>query len=187
MADREVEDELNEIPEIDETLESVLLYSLKDAKQKMEAGEEVVPFTALAVKENLFIETHPADDTDECFNLARHTVQGARGASAYAFCYDGYVDTDAGTKDVIIAEGGIPGDPAGYAIGYLYEMGRAKTRCPSSRASPSISALHPTSWPSCWKKRKKRRQTKSCWRKKRKRKQPKPPSPRMPNVSIRQG
>lgn len=136
MADREVEDELNEIPEIDETLESVLLYSLKDAKQKMEAGEEVVPFTALAVKENLFIETHPADDTDECFNLARHTVQGARGASAYAFCYDGYVDTDAGTKDVIIAEGGIPGDPAGYAIGYLYEMGEGEDAVPQFESEP---------------------------------------------------
>lgn len=121
MADRVVEEEVIEIPEIDETLENVLLYSLKEAKQKLEAGEEVVPFTALAVKDNLFIETHPGETTDACFNAARHTVQNVRGASAYAFCYDGYVDTDEGTKDVLIAEGGIPGEPSGYAIGFLYE------------------------------------------------------------------
>lgn len=121
MVDRVVEDEISEVPEIDETLESVLLYALGEAKKKLEEGEDVVPFTALAVKETLFMETHPAETPDESFNAARHTVQGARGADAYAFCYDGYVDTDAGTKDALIAEGGIPGLPVGYAIGYLYE------------------------------------------------------------------
>ena len=120
MAERVVESEVNDIPEIDDTLESVMIYALKEARTKLEAGEEVVPFTALAIGENLFMESHPGDSVEDCFAAARHTVQNVRGADAYAFCYDGYVDTDAGTKDVLIAEGGVPGDPAGYAIGYLY-------------------------------------------------------------------
>ncbi len=121
MADREVENSDVEVPEIPEILEKVLLFSLDEAKEKMSQGAEVVPFTALVVKENLFIENHPADTAEECFNLARHTVEHARGAAAYALCYDGYIETDDGVKDAIIAEGGVPGEDEGYAVSYLYE------------------------------------------------------------------
>ena len=75
MADREVESSDVEVPEIPEILEKVLLFSLDEAKEKMTQGSDVVPFTALVVKENLFIENHPADSAEECFNLARHTVE----------------------------------------------------------------------------------------------------------------
>jgi len=136
MADRVVESEVNEIPEIDETLESVLLYALKEAKGKLEAGEDVVPFTALAVGESLFLESHPGDTVDECFAAARHTVQNVRGADAYAFCYDGYADTDAGMKDVLIAEGGVPGEPSGYAIGYLYTASDDEQEAPKVESEP---------------------------------------------------
>ncbi|MEG0071153.1 MAG: hypothetical protein RR955_05510 [Raoultibacter sp.] len=122
MADRVVENESTEVPEIDETLEKVLLYVLEEARSKMEAGDEVVPFTALVVKDNLFIESHPGESAEECFAFARHTVEGAAGAHAYAFCYDGYIETDDGTKDAIIAEGGLAGEEDGVAIGYLYAM-----------------------------------------------------------------
>ena len=49
-------------------------------------------------------------------------MRGARGAEAYALCYDGYIETDDGVMDALIAEGGIPGEEAGYAVGYLYTM-----------------------------------------------------------------
>lgn len=107
---------------LDDTLEAVLRAGLDEAKAKMEAGEDVVPFTALAVGETLFIETHPGDDVEFCFSEAERTVSHATGAVAYAFCYDGYVETDDGTRDVLIAEGGLPGEPEGHAIGYLYDM-----------------------------------------------------------------
>ena len=61
MADRVVENQDNEVPEIPEILEKVLLFSLDEAKQKLSQSNEVVPFTALAVKENLFIENHPGE------------------------------------------------------------------------------------------------------------------------------
>ncbi|ACU94846.1 hypothetical protein Ccur_11570 [Cryptobacterium curtum DSM 15641] len=122
MVDRVVEGDLNDIPDIDERLQAVLLTALKEAKQKLEAGEEVVPFTALAVKDNLFLETHPGDSSEEYYAAARHTVQHVRGADAYAFCYDGYVETDEGTEDVLIAEGGLSGEDEGVAIGFFYQM-----------------------------------------------------------------
>lgn len=122
MADRMI-DPTNNDPqgEITDELKAVVQAVLNEAVSKMEAGEEIIPFTGLAVKENLFIETHPGDDAETCFTLARREVEGARGATAYAFCYDGYLDTDDGMKDCIIAEGGLPGAPEAYAFGYLYD------------------------------------------------------------------
>ena len=120
MVDRVVDPE-NDIPveDVDDVLKAVIVAVLDEAADKMEEGKDVIPFTGLAVKENLFIETHPGDDAEECFLAARKEVQGARGATAYAFCYDGYVDTDEGQKDALIAEGGLPGEEQGYAFGYL--------------------------------------------------------------------
>ena len=139
MADRDVEMAVDTAPEIPEALESLLVFALNEVKDHIlnDAAEEVtpvdapdetheiimdgsVPFTVLAVKDNLFIETHPGPSPEAVYASAQHTVAGARGATAYAFCYDGYVETDAGVRDCIIAEGGIPGDDAGYAVGYLY-------------------------------------------------------------------
>lgn len=122
MADREIENDSQEVPEIPEILEKVLLFSLDEAKEKMAQGADVVPFTALVVKDNLFIESHPGETAEECFNFAEHTVKGARGADAYALCYDGYVDTDDGQKDALIAEGGVPGEDEGFAVGFLYTV-----------------------------------------------------------------
>lgn len=102
-------------------LESVLRYCLKDARERMEKGEQVLPFSALAVKETLFFEEHTGDTVAECFDSARKTVQNAKGASAYGFCYDGYIDVEGGEKaDCLIAEGGTPGAEYGHAIGLPY-------------------------------------------------------------------
>lgn len=139
MADRDVEMAVDTAPEIPDVLESLLVFALNEVKDHILNGatEEVtpvdaqdetheivmdgsVPFTVLAVKDNLFIETHPGPDPEAVYASAQHTVSGARGATAYAFCYDGYVETDAGTRDCIIAEGGLPGEDEGYAVGYLY-------------------------------------------------------------------
>lgn len=121
MADRIVESSDVQVPEIPDILEKVLLYSLDEAKRKMAEKSEVVPFTALAVKETLFLETHPGNSPEECFAFARHTVEHALGADAYALCYDGYLEVDDEVKDALIAEGGVPGEDVGYAVGFLYE------------------------------------------------------------------
>ena len=113
--------------QMEPVLESVLRYCLKDARERMEKGETIVPFSALAVGETLFMEEHAADTPAESFASARHTVAGARGAQAYGFCYDGYVQVDTAfendvRRDCIIAEGGTPGADYGHAIGLLYRI-----------------------------------------------------------------
>lgn len=106
-----------EIPLI---LENVLRYSLNEARKRMEDGEPVEPFTALAVGETLFFEVQDGNTPDECFAKARATVRNAQGAKTYGFCYDGFVDLETGRADALIAQGGMPGEPYGYAIGLIY-------------------------------------------------------------------
>ena len=120
MADRNIENASTDVPEIPEQLERLLVFALDEGKGKLEGGEELVPFTVLMVKDNLFLETHPGESAEECFEAAEANVRGARGAGGYAFCYDGYIETDDGVKDAIIAEGGEPGSDTGYAVAYLY-------------------------------------------------------------------
>lgn len=122
MPDRTIEEEVSEVPALPEELESILVFALEEAREKMASDAEVVPFTVLAVKDNLFIETHPGDSAEFIFAAARHTVENACGGTAYAFCYDGYVSTDAGQQDAIIAEGGLPGETDGAAAALIYHM-----------------------------------------------------------------
>jgi hypothetical protein len=121
MADRVVDPENNELHEIDPTLREIAKAALDEAAEKLINGEEVVPFTILAVKDNLFVETHKANTAAETFELAMREVMGARGATGYAFCYDGYLDTNKGQRDCLIAECGLPGEPAGVAFGFPYD------------------------------------------------------------------
>ena len=109
---------------LEPVLESVLRYCLKDARERMEKGQGIVPFSALAVGDKLFMEQHAADTPAESHAQVRKVVEGARGAAAYGFCYDGYVDVEGGAqRDCLIAEGGTPGAATGHAIGLLYEVG----------------------------------------------------------------
>lgn len=122
MADKNVENDVVEVPQLDETLEVLLLQTLEEAQQRMEDGEDLPPFTATLIDESVFEESHTGS-TDECFESARETVEGAQGARAYAFCYDGFVETDDDNKDAIIAEGGVAGEEEGVVLGLLYAEG----------------------------------------------------------------
>ena len=97
------------VPQLDETLEVLLLQTIEEAQQRMDDGEDVVPFTALLVGESVFEETHTGTTDELLRSSTQSAIEGAEGARAYAFCYDGYVETDDGDKDAIIAEGGMAG------------------------------------------------------------------------------
>ena len=116
MADQ---DQVVEIPLL---LENVMRYSLNQARDRMLEGEQIEPFTALAVGDTLFFEVQDGKDPDECFAKARATVVNAQGARTYAFIYDGFVDLETGRADALIAQGGMPGEPYGHAIGLIYKV-----------------------------------------------------------------
>ncbi len=121
MADRVVNPNDNEYTGADPVIMALAKSALDEAADKLIAGEAVVPFTALAVKENLFIETHEYPTAEETYDAARAEVQGARGATGYAFCYDGELDTNKGKVDCLLAECGLPGEASGITFGYIYD------------------------------------------------------------------
>ena len=112
-------EEMQNIPEV---LEKALLFCLDTAQIKMGAGEEMAPFTAIVVKDEVFLETYPYEDTQVIYEEACKTVSGATGMAAYAFCYDGYIDTDEGEIDAIIAEGATPDMEEAIAICIPYSL-----------------------------------------------------------------
>lgn len=120
MSENAVETEEMEVPEINDELESLLIQAIEEAQGKMEQGEVFPPFTATVMGDKLFTETH-GGTIDECFESARDAVLNVAGARMYAFCYDGYIDTDEGDKDAIIAEGGMAGDEQAVVVGMMYD------------------------------------------------------------------
>lgn len=109
--------------DLPEDLEKVLFYAFDEASQKLEEGESIVPFTLTLAGEDLFMDEHDKEDTDECYASARDSVNLiAHLADSYVFCYDGYIDTDDGTHDMIICEVGEKNSPDATAYGLVYEV-----------------------------------------------------------------
>ncbi len=123
MADREVDTQANsEVPNMPDELNYVLVYALNHGRDLVNDGKMIIPFTTMLIGDKPFTRYHEGNTTTECYQMARHEVEGARGAKSYALCYDGYLETPEGSADCIIAEGGVPGAETGYAIGYLYSL-----------------------------------------------------------------
>lgn len=124
MADRVIDvPNENNVPNMPDELNHVLVYALNAGRDLLNDGKMLVPFTVLLVGDTPFTHQHAGGNAQECYAMAKHEVEGAKGAKSYAFCYDGYLDSSEGMKDAIIAEGGVPGADTGYAIGYLYTVG----------------------------------------------------------------
>lgn len=124
MTDYNVEAEVAEaadIPEIDENLEILMIQTIDQARQRMEQGQPFIPFTAVLAEDTVYEDEH-AGDTDAIFESAKATVCGIENARCYAFCYDGFVETEDGSMDAIIAEGGVAGEAKGVTLGLLYEI-----------------------------------------------------------------
>lgn len=111
---------------IEPVLETALRCCIDDAKSRIERGEPVVPFSALAVGGELLMQEHSADDAATSFSLARKRVASASDVQAYVVCYDGFIEAESAIsgkltqRDCIIAEGGVPGAEYGHTIGLTY-------------------------------------------------------------------
>lgn len=108
--------------EMDEILEKILFYSLDQAQAKLEAGEELTPFTVIVDNDQMFEETFPGDDVVTCRQAAESAVKAASAfGSHYVFCYDGFLMTDQGQLDAIMAECATNDVEKAYVIARLYK------------------------------------------------------------------
>lgn len=109
--------------ELSEDLQKVVFYALDEASKKLEADEELVPFTLVIAGDDVFMDSHPGEDADECFESAKSSVNMvAHLASSYVFCYDGFIETDEGDSDMVIVEVGEKGSEEGFAYGLMYRL-----------------------------------------------------------------
>lgn len=111
--------------ELDESnaLDKIVLYALDEAMDKLEQSGQLEPFTVILHGENLHVESYPGEEVVECFNAATAAVGLlAHVMDAYAFAYDGYLNTDEGTRDAIIVERGKPGNDEAEAFALLYTL-----------------------------------------------------------------
>ena len=107
----------------DEPMDKIVFYAFDEARQKLEQGHDVEPFTVVLAGDDLYIESHPGEDIVECFNSARKTISDmSLLADGYVFCYDGYVQMDEGPRDGLIAERAEKDDEVGEAFVLFYRM-----------------------------------------------------------------
>lgn len=116
----EFDEEEIEIPDV---LEELLVFAINDAKERLKEDGELAPFTATLVRETVYFDTILGETPDEMYDLAAAKVAEMDGLTAYAFCYDGWVEGD--ESDALICEGGLPGEPAGYAVCSPYSVSDA--------------------------------------------------------------
>ncbi len=80
--------------ELDEITEQVLGQCLEEASNYLEQLAEFQPFTILVQGENMFVEGHAGEDPVEQRASAVNAIRTLTGASHYAFCYDGYIESE---------------------------------------------------------------------------------------------
>ena len=126
--ERKIDPNVTEVPEMPAVLSNLLTYVVEEGQKRFDEQGDFMPFTTIAVGDTLFFEDVDGETPDQMYAFAKHTVEHVRGADAYALCYDGYLDTDKGMRDAIIAEGGVPGAIQGEAVGLLYDAKEDGTR-----------------------------------------------------------
>ena len=140
MQDRDIKIENVELADVPEDLLNNIVYALEEGKKILETathGQSFAPFTAIVVGDEVYLESYAPKDTHESldmseyadvtFEKAQKKVKKKKGAISYAFCYDGFIETEDGEKDAIVAEGAKPKGETGFAIAMPYVMkGNAK-------------------------------------------------------------
>ena len=123
MQDRDIRIDEVEFEDIPEELLNNIVYALEEGKKILESathGQSFAPFTAIVDGKNVLLEAHTSEDADGSFKKAQKKVKKTKDAKSYAFCYDGFVETEDGEQDAIISEGGLAGETKGFAISMPY-------------------------------------------------------------------
>jgi len=117
--------ETDKILSSENSLDKVIFYAFDEARQKLEQGNDVEPFTVVISGDDLYVESHPGATIIDCFNSARAAIELMQTlGDAYVFCYDGYVNLDEGARDALIAERAEKGEEIGEAFALFYSIGQ---------------------------------------------------------------
>lgn len=106
--------------QVSENVQKAVDYAFDEARQRMSTSEEpLVPFSVMVIDEGLEVNEHPGASEQEVHDSARYLF-AQEMPEGYVLCYDGYVETDDGTKDAVIAEVADRGAVTADALAMLY-------------------------------------------------------------------
>ena len=105
-----------------EPLRIAIDHAFREAQTCLREDGSLVPFTIICTSDGYDIADHPGASTDEIYESVR-TLMAREIPPAYAFVYDGFVDTDEGRRDALICEAAKRGDATAYLLAQLYTAG----------------------------------------------------------------
>lgn len=108
--------------QISENVQKAMEFAFDEAQGRLTSMRQSFdPFTVTVVDEGLEVNDHPAETPSDVRDsvkmlLAQDMPEG------YVFCYDGWVDTDDGRLDAVIAEVADRGAAEAFMLALIYTM-----------------------------------------------------------------
>lgn len=152
MGEREETDPTAEVM-LSENQRTALDHAFEDARTCLASDGGMCAFSILATADGFVVSDHPGESVDDVYRSAR-ALMARELPESYVFCYDGFVETDAGRVDAIICETARRGAPhatilaqtysgttpaIAFAGGYM-SAGEAKSLYPAG-TKPIVSGL----------------------------------------------
>ena len=119
-------------------------HAFEEARESISEESGMLPFTIMCTSDGFDVADHPGDSSQEVYESVK-TLLAQEMPEAYAFAYDGYVETDAGRSDAILCESARRGDMEAYllALPYVQDEEGAFSFAPSFLSAGSARPLYP--------------------------------------------
>ena len=102
-----------------ENLRRAIEHAFDEARESMREEGGMMPFTIMCTSDGFDVADHPGSSTQEIYESVK-TLLAQEMPEAYAFTYDGYVETDDGRRDAILCEAAKRGDMEAYLLALPY-------------------------------------------------------------------
>ena len=103
-----------------ENLRHAIEHAFEEAEASIREEGGMLPFTIMCTSDGFDVADHPGNSTQEIYESVK-ALLAREMPEAYAFAYDGYVETDAGRGDAILCEAAKRGDMEAYLLAVPYE------------------------------------------------------------------
>lgn len=102
-----------------ESLRVAIDHAFREGRACLDEDGGLVPFTIICTSDGYDIADHPGASAPDIYASVR-TLIAREMPEAYAFVYDGFVETDEGRRDALICEAAKRGDAEAYLLAELY-------------------------------------------------------------------
>lgn len=94
-------------------------HAFEEARESIHDEGGMLPFTIMCTADGFDVADHPGNSTQEIYESVK-TLLAQEMPEAYAFAYDGFVETDAGRSDAVLCESARRGDMEAYLLALPY-------------------------------------------------------------------